>query len=174
MPKKIQMSLHHLSSGLLVVPPQSNLLTSCLCFSFLFFFFALWHPHPPYFSRQAQNCHILDLPLMMEGFLCCCCSSACHCEEKKPSKLSLLPPGFAISHVEDPVSCFWENNGVQSWPQKMRLPLYKQWHEEKERRRRHRRVTIDLASPYREAFFSSSPLVSSHRVEGRQIKWDQA
>lgn len=82
--------------------------------------------------------------------------------KKKPPS-SLLPPGFAISHVEDPVSCFWENNGVQSWPLKMRLPLYKQWHEEKERRRR---VTIDLAVPYHEVLFFSSPLASS-RTEWR-------
>lgn len=48
---------------------------------------------------------------------------------------------------------------MQSWPLKMCLPLYKQWHEEKERRRR---VTIDLAVPYQEVLFFSSPLASSH------------
>lgn len=113
-----------------------------------------------FFFRQAQNCHILNPPLMMEGFLCC--SSACHCEAKKNKKKkrpgSLFFPGFAISHVEDLVSCFWKNNGAQSWPLKMRLPLYKQWHEAK---KRCHRVTIDLPFTYREFFFFSSPLAWS-------------
>lgn len=94
--------------SLLVVSPQSNLLTSCLCFFFgvvafraqgtrLFFLF---------FSRQAQNCHILNPPLMMEGFLCCCCSSACHCEEKKNPPSSLFFPPvllFLMSRIPFPV-----------------------------------------------------------------------
>lgn len=67
------------------------------CRALVFFFF---------FFRQAQNCHILDPPLMMEGFLCC--SSACHCEEKKkknPTELSLLPPVllFLMSRISFPV-----------------------------------------------------------------------
>lgn len=40
---------------------------------------------------------------------------ACHCKNSQPSL-----PHFAIFHVEDSVSCFLENNGVQSWHYKCR------------------------------------------------------
>lgn len=62
------------------------------------------------FFRLVQNHHILDAPHLMECFLCWFCCCACHCENSRPSL-----PRFAIFHVEDSVSCFFENNGGHSW-----------------------------------------------------------
>lgn len=91
-------------------------------------------------------------------------------KKQKPYRALSSAPDFAISHVEDLVSCFWENNEVQSRPLKMCSPLYKQWMKW----RNGVIVWPSIYSPLSGVLFSVSFGFVTHRTESRQLKLKQS
>lgn len=114
------------------------------------------------FFRQARNCHILDPPPMMEGFLCC--SSAWHCEENRALSSS---PGFRYFSCRGSRFLFLGEQWSAVMAPKMCLPLCKQRHGAKNSVIVRPSIYLSLIA----RFFCSFGLVTL-RVKDRQIKLD--